>query len=217
MATHSSILAWRIPWTEEPGEIQSMGSQRVWTTEHTRQFMPGWTQDRRLLSLTGVRDVRALEKRPHTLRSPPLRTSSHSAGVCRLLLWALYWSGHQTWQRFQRKFWTQENGCGNPLILLQRKVAIPRSCSQGPVPWGNGSQLFLHTHDNPGACPGAPWLGKNLGAGPHWRSWSSRTPRPAIRLLFTLPAGCEQWFTMSQWGPWHYQSRQDRTPPLSAQ
>ena len=29
MATHSSILAWRIPWTEEPGGIQSMGSQRV--------------------------------------------------------------------------------------------------------------------------------------------------------------------------------------------
>ena len=29
MATHSSILAWRIPWTEEPGGLQSMGSQRV--------------------------------------------------------------------------------------------------------------------------------------------------------------------------------------------
>ena len=29
MATHSNILAWRIPWTEEPGELQSMGSQRV--------------------------------------------------------------------------------------------------------------------------------------------------------------------------------------------
>ena len=29
MATHSSILAWRIPWTEEPGGLQSMGSQKV--------------------------------------------------------------------------------------------------------------------------------------------------------------------------------------------
>ena len=28
MATHSSIFAWRIPWTEEPGGLQSMGSQR---------------------------------------------------------------------------------------------------------------------------------------------------------------------------------------------
>ena len=29
MATHSSILAWRIPWTEEPGGLQSLGSKRV--------------------------------------------------------------------------------------------------------------------------------------------------------------------------------------------
>ena len=29
MATHSSILAWRIPWTKEPGGLQSMGLQRV--------------------------------------------------------------------------------------------------------------------------------------------------------------------------------------------
>ena len=29
MATHSNILAWRIPWTEEPGGLQSMGSQRI--------------------------------------------------------------------------------------------------------------------------------------------------------------------------------------------
>ena len=31
MATHSSILAWRISWTEEPGGLQSMGSQKSWT------------------------------------------------------------------------------------------------------------------------------------------------------------------------------------------
>ena len=37
-ATHSSTLAWRIPWTEEPGGLQSMGSQRVehaWVTKHS--------------------------------------------------------------------------------------------------------------------------------------------------------------------------------------
>ena len=32
MATHSSIFAWRIPWTEEPGGLQSMGSQESDTT-----------------------------------------------------------------------------------------------------------------------------------------------------------------------------------------
>ena len=29
MATHSSIIAWKIPWAEEPGRLQSMGSQRI--------------------------------------------------------------------------------------------------------------------------------------------------------------------------------------------
>ena len=32
MAIHSSILAWKIPWTEKPGELQSMGSQELDTT-----------------------------------------------------------------------------------------------------------------------------------------------------------------------------------------
>ena len=38
MATHSSIPAWKIPWTKEPGRLQSMGSQRVrheWETKYT--------------------------------------------------------------------------------------------------------------------------------------------------------------------------------------
>ena len=33
IATHSSIIAWRIPWTEEPGRLQSMGSQESDVTE----------------------------------------------------------------------------------------------------------------------------------------------------------------------------------------
>ena len=39
MATHSSILAWKIPWTDEPDRLHSKGSQRVgrdWATEHTQ-------------------------------------------------------------------------------------------------------------------------------------------------------------------------------------
>ena len=41
MATHSSNLAWRIPWAEEPGKPQAMGSQRVghdWATKQ-QQFL----------------------------------------------------------------------------------------------------------------------------------------------------------------------------------
>ena len=36
-ATHSSVLAWRIPWTEEPGGLQSMGSQESDTTERLNE------------------------------------------------------------------------------------------------------------------------------------------------------------------------------------
>ena len=43
MATHSSTLAWKIPWTEKPGRLQSMGSQRVgyeFTLEHVKYVVP---------------------------------------------------------------------------------------------------------------------------------------------------------------------------------
>ena len=40
MATHSSILAWEIPWTEKPGGLQSMGSQKSWTHLATKQQTP---------------------------------------------------------------------------------------------------------------------------------------------------------------------------------
>ena len=70
-AIHSSILAWEIPWTEEPGGLQSMGSQRVGydsATEHTRAF--SWT----------------LSKNPHSALLPPtslclLGLLSHSCGL----------------------------------------------------------------------------------------------------------------------------------------
>ena len=43
MATHSSILAWKIPWTVEPGRLQSMGSQRVGLTERLHfHFLFSW-------------------------------------------------------------------------------------------------------------------------------------------------------------------------------
>ena len=45
IATHSSSLAWKIPWTEEPGRLQSMSSERVghyWATEHMHMYTYGW-------------------------------------------------------------------------------------------------------------------------------------------------------------------------------
>ena len=51
MATHSSLLAWKIPWTEEPGGLQSMGSQ-------------SWTQLRRLSTCRIFYDSYRLEPCP---------------------------------------------------------------------------------------------------------------------------------------------------------
>ena len=47
METHSSILAWTTPWTEDPGELQFMGSQRVqhnWTTNAYTHCVPNVNQ-----------------------------------------------------------------------------------------------------------------------------------------------------------------------------
>ena len=51
IAIHSSILDWRIPWTEEPGVLQSMGSQRVRHSSVTEQ------QQQHILLETGLRKI----------------------------------------------------------------------------------------------------------------------------------------------------------------
>ena len=45
MVTHSSILAWDIPWTEEPGELQSMGSQKIWLQLATNKQVYVWHEN----------------------------------------------------------------------------------------------------------------------------------------------------------------------------
>ena len=46
MITHSSILAWKIPWTEESGRLQSMGFQRVGYDLATEHRIAGRTEER---------------------------------------------------------------------------------------------------------------------------------------------------------------------------
>ena len=83
MATHSSILAWEIPWTEEPGGLQSMGSQRIrhdWATHSQRIFIK-----------TGV------VQRPGPGAVHPDATptwSSHSSRWLQALPWMI-WGGAQ--------------------------------------------------------------------------------------------------------------------------
>ena len=62
MAIHSSILAWKIPWTEEPGGLQSMGSQSVrhsWSDlahTHTMAAWPGQGLEQKVMPLIHVLD-----------------------------------------------------------------------------------------------------------------------------------------------------------------
>ena len=61
MATHSSIVAWEISWTEKPGQLQSMGSQRVrqdCVTEHTCML---FTSDLRRLGVWNTARWKRLE------------------------------------------------------------------------------------------------------------------------------------------------------------
>ena len=104
MATHSSILAWRIPWTEEPGRPWSMGSQRVghdwsdwactqkeiWYSRRVWQptpvFSPGESPGQRSLAAHRVAKSQTQQNRPCMLR---LRTLSN--------LWQLCPSGDPVW------------------------------------------------------------------------------------------------------------------------
>ena len=74
MTTHSRILAWRIPWAEDPGRLQSMGSQRVghnWATntQHKETLLP-------LIILNSMHKVRYGSSLPPSRRLPGCPTFS---------------------------------------------------------------------------------------------------------------------------------------------
>ena len=68
MANHSSILAWRIPWTEEYGGLKSMGSQKSWT----------WLSDRTTVLLSGKAWVQRLRSTDLKVRSAAAAKSLQS-------------------------------------------------------------------------------------------------------------------------------------------
>ena len=90
MATHSSILAWEIPWTEEPGGLQSLGSQRVghdWERlTHRRSRPPG-----KLLSL-----YPHLKEEKGELEENMSLARTHPGGQDRGILWDEKLLGHTT-------------------------------------------------------------------------------------------------------------------------
>ena len=70
MATHSSTLAWKIPWMEVPGGLQSMGSQRVghdWTSSLTLSFHSSIKHDKILRYTFNLGSERSLCCKPHDM------------------------------------------------------------------------------------------------------------------------------------------------------
>ena len=83
MATHSSIFAWKIPWTEEPGGLQFMGSQRVrhdWMTEHTQSNRPGVLirKENEMQTCTCTEDRRQYSGHVPVQRTRACRQDTHS-------------------------------------------------------------------------------------------------------------------------------------------
>ena len=74
MVTHCSILAWRIPWTEEPGELQSIGSQRVRhmteVTKHSTARTMYWGFPGGSDSIESARNAGDLDSIPRLRRFP---------------------------------------------------------------------------------------------------------------------------------------------------
>ena len=86
MATHSSILAWRIPWTEETGRLQSVGSQSRTELTNTTTAMIVWASLVSTKNLPAVREtwVQSLG------REDPLEKgiATHSS----ILAWRILWT-----------------------------------------------------------------------------------------------------------------------------
>ena len=102
MATHSSILAWRIPWMEDPGGLQSMGSQRVghdWATSLC--YQPGlWT--RAGSSIQFSRSVVSNSLRLHGLQHSGLPCPSPTPGAYSNSCASSRWCHRITWSAVVR-------------------------------------------------------------------------------------------------------------------
>ena len=97
MAAHCNILAWRIPWREEPGRLQCIGSQRVrhdWATEHAHKVMMMETYDQTWTSLVAqtVRNPPVIQKTWVRSRSWEDPVEEEMATHSSILAWYIPWT-----------------------------------------------------------------------------------------------------------------------------
>ena len=169
MATHISILAWRIPWTEESGGLKCMGSQKVghdWATDTTLHYTP-WLR----LNLDPLHWERGVLANGPPGKSPMWLLNSRSdtrIQVSWSLRWALYryllthgtyhvklcleGNGHQRPKRVSLEhLQTQEREDQTPLLLrLSRWVQIHDISFQASCPFPLPSNLPLRLESGKG-------------------------------------------------------------------
>ena len=175
-ATHSSILAWRIPWTEEPGRLQSMGSQRVrydWdnsapmhTHVHTYLFeqlnkhniypqsITKWCF---MLQKGRIWDPEPLFCKIHYKFAKP--NFGRSGSLCREARWCRAEIPPKVGSGFAGRRWDQ---CGQRLNASQRQ-RVP----------GRGDRQVRETTWDPRPCDSCNWLS----------NWHSGTPLHKMTLL----------------------------------
>ena len=154
METHSGILAWKIPWTEKPGELQSMGSQRIrhdWATKlKLRQH---------------------IKKQRHCFANKG--PSSQSFGFSSSHIWVWELDYKESWSLKTQCFWT---------VVLEKTLESPLDCKKfrSVNPKGNQSWIFTGwTHaeaETPILWPpdAKNWFtGKDPNAGKGWR-WEEK-------------------------------------------
>ena len=143
MATHSSIPAWKIPWTEEPGGLQSTGSQRVghdWVTSlllfsnHCRWWLQPWIKRHLLLGrkiMTNLDSI--LKSRDITL---PTKVCLQSYDFSSNHVWM--------WELDYKESWVPKNWCFW-IVVLEKTLQNPLDCKEiQPVhPKGNESWIFI--------------------------------------------------------------------------
>ena len=112
MAAHSSMLAWKIPWTDEPGKLQSMGSQRLghdWATNtFVFSFLLGRKAMTNLDSILKSRDI-TLSRKVHIVKTivfPLVMYGCESCTIKKAECWRIAAFELWCWRRLLRVPWT---------------------------------------------------------------------------------------------------------------
>ena len=174
MATHSSMLAWRIPWTEEPGGLPSMGSRRVGHDWATSLSFLSFYKNRGLLGGSVVKNPPATQETQVPSRGWEEPLEEEMATLSRLLAWETPWTeepgGLQSMgsQRVGHNWshWTEQQHKNRPF-------------SPGPSSDGQRAENLQRGWKTPADCPNALC--------PVWDPLYQRRRREPRRLSERLP------------------------------